>query len=110
MEKKIVLALFLSAFLAQGKASNVAGFPQPTTPAEGMASVAQPVDLTTAAETATQSVVYLISSEISLDVVNAVHNNAKRPSAVEQVLELFSQQTATLSPIITWWKMLTKSS
>ena len=65
MEKKIVLALFLSAFLAQGKASNVAGFPQPTAPAEGMASVAQPVDLTTAAETATQSVVYIKVSSTS---------------------------------------------
>lgn len=65
MEKKIVLALFLSAFLAQGKASNVAGSPQPTAPSSSMASVAQPVDLTSAAETATQSVVYIKVSSTS---------------------------------------------
>lgn len=65
MEKKIVLALFLSAFLAQGKASNVAGYPQPIAPAASLASAAQPVDLTTAAETATQSVVYIKVSSTS---------------------------------------------
>ncbi len=65
MEKKIVLALFLSAFLAQGKASNVAGTAHPTTSAPSLASVAQPVDLTTAAEVATQSVVYIKVSSTS---------------------------------------------
>ena len=65
MEKKIVLALFLSAFLAQGKASNVAGTAHPMTSAPSLASVAQPVDLTTAAEVATQSVVYIKVSSTS---------------------------------------------
>ena len=65
MEKKIVLALFLSAFLAQGKASNVAGTAHPLTSAPSLASVAQPVDLTTAAEVATQSVVYIKVSSTS---------------------------------------------
>lgn len=65
MEKKIVLALFLSAFLAQGKASNVAGTSHPMTSAPSLASVAQPVDLTTAAEVATQSVVYIKVSSTS---------------------------------------------
>lgn len=65
MEKKIVLALFLSAFLAQGKASNVAGTAYPMTSAPSLASVAQPVDLTTAAEVATQSVVYIKVSSTS---------------------------------------------
>ena len=65
MEKKIVLALFLSAFLAQGKASNVAGTAHPMTSAPSLASVAQPVDLTTAAEVATQAVVYIKVSSTS---------------------------------------------
>ena len=65
MEKKRVLALFLSAFLAQGKASNVAGTAHPMTSAPSLASVAQPVDLTTAAEVATQSVVYIKVSSTS---------------------------------------------
>ena len=65
MEKKIVIALFLSAFLAQGKASNVAGTAHPMTSAPSLASVAQPVDLTTAAEVATQSVVYIKVSSTS---------------------------------------------
>ena len=65
MEKKIVLALFLSAFLAQGKASNVAGTAHPMTSAPSLASVAQPIDLTTAAEVATQSVVYIKVSSTS---------------------------------------------
>ncbi|EKX89115.1 Do family serine endopeptidase [Alloprevotella sp. oral taxon 473] len=65
MEKKIVLALFLSAFLAQGKASNVAGTAHPMTSAPSLASVTQPVDLTTAAEVATQSVVYIKVSSTS---------------------------------------------
>ncbi len=65
MEKKIVLALFLSAFLAQGKASNTAGTSYPMTSAPSLASVAQPVDLTTAAEVATQSVVYIKVSSTS---------------------------------------------
>ena len=65
MEKKIVLALFLSAFLAQGKARNVAGTAHPMTSAPSLASVAHPVDLTTAAEVATQSVVYIKVSSTS---------------------------------------------
>jgi periplasmic serine protease, Do/DeqQ family len=65
MEKKIVLVLFLSAFLAQGKASNVAGTAHPMTSAPSLASIAQPVDLTTAAEVATQSVVYIKVSSTS---------------------------------------------
>lgn len=65
MDKKIVLALFLSAFLAQGKASNVAGTAQPLPTSTNMAAVAQPVDLTAAAETATQPVVYIKVSSTS---------------------------------------------
>lgn len=65
MEKKIVLVLFLSAFLAQGKASNVAGTAHPMISAPSLASIAQPVDLTTAAEVATQSVVYIKVSSTS---------------------------------------------
>lgn len=64
MEKKIVLALFLSAFLA-GKANSATAATLSTAVAPSMASVAQPVDLTTAAEAATQSVVYIKVSSTS---------------------------------------------
>ena len=64
MEKKTVLVLLLSAFFAQSKASNFAATTQPMTAAQ-TSTAAQPVDLTTAAEAATPSVVYIKVSSTS---------------------------------------------
>ena len=64
MEKKTVLVLLSSAFFAQSKASNFAATTQPMTAAQ-TSIAAQPVDLTTAAEAATPSVVYIKVSSTS---------------------------------------------
>ncbi len=64
MEKKTVLVLLLSAFFAQSKASNFAATTQPMAAAQ-TSTAAQPVDLTTAAEAATPSVVYIKVSSTS---------------------------------------------